>query len=146
MLTIVHSSDLAHHLTVVQSLRSELVAYKTQFGPLPTKAKQKESDLAPGASRDKTRDINRDRRDKPRDVDRAGRDTPRNSGSGARRSDPVDTGSGGTERDGKASIALTNGGGGHDRRRENSRRDEPRRPNGGTSGRKEEDREYKRRR
>lgn len=50
-----NSSDLEHHSKVVQSLRAELVAYKTHFGPIPPKNAPPRSSVKPEA-KDRNRD------------------------------------------------------------------------------------------
>lgn len=144
LMIMCHSSDLAHHLTVVQSIRSELVAYKTHFGPLPSRAPKKDGDAGPSSSSDKPMDLGRDR-DRDRDRDKG--DRP----AGA----SMNGGNDGHRRHDESVAPFTrhqdrrrdtpNGGNNRDRDRQ---RDDARRPNGlpSGSGRKEEDREYKRRR
>ncbi|CAD6565405.1 MAG: hypothetical protein TREMPRED_001161 [Tremellales sp. Tagirdzhanova-0007] len=130
-------SDLTHHLAVVQSLRAELVAYKTRFGPLPQSSSnhKKDADSVPSISRGKEREAARDT-GRHRHEDSTGQ-SGGNRGHGPpgdKRSDKAvsSNGEGDRRRDGS--------------RRDGSRRDEGHRPNGTSGGRKQEDREYKRRR
>ena len=133
------SSDLQHHLTVIQSLRSELVAYKTHFGPLPkpnVNPIKKDMGVSGGTSTDKHResaaDPNRERdRDRDRDKERARHN--RNHGRDRR----------------PEKLNTINGidSGEQDRRRGPlSFNRDGQRPNGNLGSKREEDREYKRRR
>ena len=122
------SSDLTHHLAVVQSLRAELVTYKTRFGPLsqPNNNHKKDVESVSSTSRGKEREPARE----------TGRHRHGDTGGNRNHATPGD------KRNDKA-VSLSGEG---DRRRDGSRRDEGHRPNGMSGGRKEEDREYKRRR
>jgi hypothetical protein len=159
-----HRSDLAHHLMVVQSVRSELVAYKTHFGPIPKTPQSSTTNAPIPASQDSTPAAgtakllragsvsvsgSSSRHDRPRDSDRhrhrerdRERDRVRDKDKDKDKGKEKES-TGGERRvdegkkDGSSSVRRNNG---------NEASSAPRSEHGGNSRGSDRDRDYKRRR
>ncbi|WVW86880.1 hypothetical protein I302_108935 [Kwoniella bestiolae CBS 10118] len=141
-------SDLTHHLSLVESLRTELSTYKSHFGPIPipsstlnVPSKHSISSNASTPTRPSHRDRDREREQREgssHSHSHSRRDDKRNGEGGARRYDAHPSNRGGvpSNRDRERSNGNGNGSG----------RGIPSGPSGNRNGLKEDDRAYKRRR